>query len=163
MAGVITTRDELIEYLALYGWMGSAQLGALDGIFEGGGGEPVPVTVAGITDAGATGRAVLRSADAVAARTAMGAGTSNLAIGTTATTALAGNTALLAIGTTATTAKIGNYTPTAAEVGTALKAKTQIAALTAVAVADATDLPTAQALANANKAAINAIIAALKA
>ena len=161
MAGVITTRDELIEYLALYGWMGSAQLGALDGIFESGSGGAV--TVAAITDAGATGRAVLRSADAVAARTAMGAGTSNLAIGTTATTALAGNTALLAIGTTATTAKAGNYTPTAAEVGTALKAKTQIAALAAVAVPDATDLTTAQALANANKAAINAIIAALKA
>lgn len=161
MAGVITTRDELIEYLALYGWMGSAQLGALDGIFESGSGGDV--TVAAITDAGATGRAVLRSADAVAARTAMGAGTSNLAIGTTATTALAGNTALLAIGTTATTAKAGNYTPTAVEVGTALKAKTQIAALAAVAVPDATDLATAQALANANKAAINAIIAALKA
>ena len=161
MAGVITTRDELIEYLALYGWMGSAQLGALDGIFESGG--EGAVTVAGITDAGATGRAVLRSADAVAARAAMGAGTSNLTVGTTATTALAGNTTLLAIGTTATTAKAGNYTPTAAEVGTALKAKAQIAALAAVAVPDATDLPTAQALANANKAAINAIIAALKA
>lgn len=42
-------------------------------------------------------------------------------------------------------------------------AKTQIVALAPVATADATDLPTAVALANANKAAINAIIAALKA
>lgn len=42
-------------------------------------------------------------------------------------------------------------------------AKTQIVALAAVATADATDLPTAVALANANKAAINAVIAALKA
>lgn len=38
-----------------------------------------------------------------------------------------------------------------------------IAALTPVSTANATDLPTAQALANANKVAINAIIAALKA
>lgn len=38
-----------------------------------------------------------------------------------------------------------------------------IAALTPVTTANATDLPTAQALANANKVAINAIIAALKA
>jgi len=42
-------------------------------------------------------------------------------------------------------------------------AKTQIAALTAVSTANATDLTTAVALANANKVAINAIIAALKA
>lgn len=40
---------------------------------------------------------------------------------------------------------------------------TAIAALTPVATANATDLATAQALANANKVAINAIIAALKA
>ena len=38
-----------------------------------------------------------------------------------------------------------------------------IAALAPVTTANATDLPTAQALANANKVAINAIIAALKA
>lgn len=38
-----------------------------------------------------------------------------------------------------------------------------ITALTPVATANATDLPTAVALANANKVAINAIIAALKA
>lgn len=40
---------------------------------------------------------------------------------------------------------------------------TAVAALTPVATANATDLPTAVALANANKVAINAIIAALKA
>ena len=142
----IDTREGLVETLSSIGVVGAARLGAFDGIFESGGGEPVPITVAAITDAGATGRAVMRSADAVAARAAMGAGTSSLAIGTTATTA-----------------KIGTYVPSTAEVGTALKAKAQIAALAAVAVPDATDLPTAQALANANKAAINAIIAALKA
>lgn len=58
------------------------------------------------------------------------------------------------IGTTATTAKAGNYAPSTAEVGNALKAKTQIAALTSVAAgADAAALVTA----------VNAIIAALKA
>jgi hypothetical protein len=42
-------------------------------------------------------------------------------------------------------------------------AKTQIAALTPVSTANASDPATTQALANANKIAINAIIAALKA
>lgn len=42
-------------------------------------------------------------------------------------------------------------------------AQTAIQALTAVSTADATDLATAVALSNANKAKINAIIAALKA
>lgn len=41
--------------------------------------------------------------------------------------------------------------------------KPEILALTPVSTANATDLATAQALANANKVAINAIIAALKA
>lgn len=43
------------------------------------------------------------------------------------------------------------------------KDKTQITALAAITTPDATDLATAQTLANANKAKINAIIAALKA
>ena len=43
------------------------------------------------------------------------------------------------------------------------KDKTQIAALTAIATPDASDPATTQTLANANKAAINAVIAALKA
>lgn len=94
-------------------------------------------------------------------------------IGTTATTALAGNTPLLQIGTTATTAKAGNYTPSSAEVAAGLKAKSQVAALSNVSAADAPvaagDTPTKAeydklvTLANANKAAINAIVAALKA
>lgn len=44
-----------------------------------------------ISDATAVGRSVLTSTNQSAARTAIGAGTSNLALGTTATTALAGN------------------------------------------------------------------------
>lgn len=49
------------------------------------------VTSVDITDSTAVGRSVLTAADAAAARTAIGAGTSNLALGTTGTTALAGN------------------------------------------------------------------------
>lgn len=48
-------------------------------------------TAANISDATAVGRSVLTATDAAAARTAIGAGTSNLALGTTATTAKAGD------------------------------------------------------------------------
>lgn len=41
--------------------------------------------------------------------------------------------------------------------------RTAVDALTAVATVDATDLASAQALANANKVAVNAVIAALQA
>lgn len=51
----------------------------------------------------------------------------------------------------------------ASQIDGAVAAKSQIAALTAVATPDATDATTVITLANANKAAINAIIAALKA
>lgn len=57
--------------------------------------------------------------------------------------------------------------PLAKEVATqidgAVAGKSQVAALTAIATADATDPATTMALANINKAKINAIIAALKA
>lgn len=98
---------------------------------SGSGGEPVTVdTLPGATT---TGKSLMKAANAEAARTAIGAGTSNLQLGTTASTALAGNTPIPAaatwanltgkpatfpptIGTTASTAKAGNYTPTIAEV-----------------------------------------------
>lgn len=51
----------------------------------------------------------------------------------------------------------------AKSVGSSAASSAAIAALTPVSQADATDLASAQALANANKAKINAIIAALKA
>jgi len=54
--------------------------------------------VAQLSDATATGRAVLTAADAAAARTAIGAGTSSLTLGTTGTTALAGSTTAAQIG-----------------------------------------------------------------
>lgn len=52
---------------------------------------PSNITSDQITDATAVGKSVLKAADAAAARTAIGAGTSNLALGTTASTAAAGN------------------------------------------------------------------------
>ncbi|MGU3399155.1 hypothetical protein ACLBWS_05340 [Brucellaceae bacterium D45D] len=63
-------------------------------ITEAGGG-PTSVTTSQISDATALGRSVMTAGDQASARAAMGAGTSNLALGTTATTALAGNTALV--------------------------------------------------------------------
>lgn len=57
-------------------------------------------TAASISDATATGRSILTATDATAARTAIGAGTSNLALGTTSTTA-----------------KAGDYAPTKTDVG----------------------------------------------
>jgi hypothetical protein len=47
--------------------------------------------VADLSDSTTVGRSLVTAADAAAARTAIGAGTSNLAIGTTSTTAKAGN------------------------------------------------------------------------
>ena len=54
-------------------------------------GTPSPVSSAGITDATSIGRSVLTAADAAAVRTAIGAGTSSLALGTTSSTAKAGD------------------------------------------------------------------------
>lgn len=105
-------------------------------IQEAGGGE---VTSDDITDATDVGKSVLTAATAADARTAIGAGTSNLTIGTTASTA-----------------KAGNYTPTTTEVSDSLKAKAEIAALTEIAdpaTATPEDVATA----------VNAIIAALQA
>lgn len=49
------------------------------------------ITAAAITDSTVVGRAVLKAVDAAAARTAIGAGTSNLELGTTESTAKAGD------------------------------------------------------------------------
>lgn len=87
------------------------------------------VTTEDITDATALGKELLKASNAASARTAIGAGTSNLTIGTTATTAKAGNyvptwtevtgkpaTFTPTIGTTPTTAKAGDYVPTWGEI-----------------------------------------------
>lgn len=117
------------------GWIPAVrQLAAA--IDDSGGGA---ITSNDITDATTVGKSVLTATDAAAARTAIGAGTSNLQIGTTADTA-----------------KVGNYAPSTAEVSTALKDKSEIAALTAIAdptTATAEDVATL----------LNAVIAALQA
>lgn len=87
--------------------------------FVGSSGETT-VTAAQISDATTVGRNVLKATDAAAARTAIGAGTSSLALGTSGTTALAGNTPKLSAN--AITA-IAALTPasTAADIVTALQ------------------------------------------
>lgn len=49
------------------------------------------ITAANISDSTSVGRSILTATDAAAARTVIGAGSSDLALGTTSTTALAGN------------------------------------------------------------------------
>lgn len=71
---------------------GDALIQVLATITEvGGDSGDVTVTSAQITDATTVGKSVLTATDAAAARTAIGAGTSSLAIGTTSTTAMAGD------------------------------------------------------------------------
>lgn len=101
--------------------------------------DTVKVTSDSITDATAVGKSVLTATTADAARTAIGAGTSDLVVGTTASTA-----------------KAGDYTPTTSEVSNSLKVKVEIAALTPIA-----DPATATAAAVATL--LNEVIAALKA
>lgn len=55
------------------------------------GGETEPITSDSITDATTVGKSVLTAEDAAAARTAIGAGTSNLVLGSGASQAAAGN------------------------------------------------------------------------
>lgn len=117
------------------GWIPAVR--ELEGqIQEAVGGE---VTSDSIVDATGVGKSVLTADTAAAARTAIGAGTSNLTIGTTASTA-----------------KAGNYVPSTNEVAASLKAKAEITALTEIA-------DTAEATAEDVATAVNAIIAALKA
>jgi hypothetical protein len=66
----------------------------------GGGGTGGPVTIADITDATPIGKQLLAIATQAAGRTAIGAGTSDLALGTTSTTAAAGNHTHTAAGVT---------------------------------------------------------------
>uniref|UniRef100_A9U7M1 Predicted protein n=1 Tax=Physcomitrium patens TaxID=3218 RepID=A9U7M1_PHYPA len=75
-----------------------------------GGGGGGTITSNSITDATATGKSVLTAANQAAARTAIGAGTSNLAIGTTASTVAAGNHVHPASAVTATAIAPGTAT-----------------------------------------------------
>ena len=93
-------------------------------IGDSGGGGSTTVTTESISDATTLGRNLVKATDMGAARTLIGAGTSNLTLGTTATTAKAGNyqptweqvsgkpTAFPPIlGLTAGTAKAGDWNP----------------------------------------------------
>lgn len=74
----------------------------------------VPATPTADTLSGATavGKSVLKASDAAAARTAIGAGTSSLALGTTATTALKGDTVIPAATPAGTRAQLDAGTDT---------------------------------------------------
>lgn len=87
--------------------------------------EPVQVTSDDITDATDVGKEVLTASDAAGARSAIGAGTSNLQIGTTASTAMAGNTNIPAA---PTWGNISGKPAVVAEGATAAAARTAIGA-----------------------------------
>lgn len=101
---------------------------------------PGAVSPDDITGATAVGKSVLTAADAAAARVAMGAGTSSLALGTTSTTAKAGDYAppaastsvagVIQIGTGAANAAAGNHNhAVTADAGSGLAAAANIQAL----------------------------------
>ena len=77
---------------------------------------PAAPTADTLSGATAVGKSVMKAADAAAARDAIGAGTSSLALGTTATTALKGDTAIPTIPATMSASE--------AEAGTATTQRT---------------------------------------
>ena len=134
-----------------------------------------------ITDSTTIGRAVLKATDAAAARTAIGAGTSNLTIGTTASTAKAGNytpswadvtgkPTVIAAGTTAAEARsaIGAGTSSLTIGTTASTAKAgnyhptwdQVTSKPAVIAAGATDVAARTAISVPSTAEMNSAITA---
>ncbi|MMZ43909.1 Head fiber protein [compost metagenome] len=116
----------------------------------GSGGGGGAVTVDNITDATAVGKSVLKSADAAAVRTAIGAGTSNLKVGTTAADAKAGNYAPAVADISGATA-LGKQLMAVAD---AAAARTAIGAGTPVSAATtAANGTVKQAAAQANSAA----------
>lgn len=132
-----------------------------------------------ITDATTTGKSVLRATDAAAARTAIGAGTSNLAIGTTASTAKAGNyvpawadvtskPAVIAAGADAAAARtaIGagtsnltiGTTASTAKAGNYVPSWNEVSAKPAVIAAGATDVAARSAISVPSTSEMNAAI-----
>lgn len=103
IAATSTAVDAIPASFVTYDGTNLKQNGAVVPISTGGAGSGF-VAASGITDSTAVGRAVVTAADAAAARTAIGAGTSNLAIGTTSTTAKAGNYAPASVDITDATA-----------------------------------------------------------
>ena len=92
--GIATAVQSLAEEstAAIAQWSAvSNELGAISTALPGKADVGHTHTAAQVSDSTATGRSMLTAADSAAARTAIGAGTSNLTIGTTSTTAAAGN------------------------------------------------------------------------
>lgn len=85
---VLTAVDQAAARAAIGAGTSSLSLGSTASTAKAGNWNP---SAANITDATATGRSLLTATDAAAARTAIGAGTSNLVIGNTAADAKAGN------------------------------------------------------------------------
>ncbi|WP_456289725.1 hypothetical protein M1D70_09395 [Paenibacillus sp. AK002] len=106
------------------------------------------VTTNSISDATTVGKSFLKAADAAAARTVIGAGTSNQN--------LSALTAAEATTGTATTARAITAAVLAGAINERTKGKAQIAALTPIADPSTADAPTVATL-------LNAVIAALKA
>lgn len=89
---------------------------------------------ADISDASTVGRQVLTAADAAAARTAIGAGTSNLVIGTGANQAMAGNTPIPAAPAQGTAAELEAGTSTTPKLYSAKMIHDEIARQVAAAI-----------------------------
>lgn len=85
---VLTATDAAAARTAIGAGTSSLAIGTTGTTAKAGNYQP---TAANISDATTTGRSVLTATDAAAARTAIGAGTSNLALGSTGATAAAGN------------------------------------------------------------------------
>lgn len=133
----VVDAEALIGQMIALGWQplgaplmvepdrGTIYQAMIQGSADGGGTGPTTIVVADITDATEVGQGLLLAADQAAARAAIGAGTSSLALGTTAGAALA-----------------GNYQPTAANISDAgafgrqlLQAADQAAAKTLLGIA----------------------------
>ena len=93
---VLTAADQAAARTAIGAGSSSLVIGTTSTTAKAGDYQP---TAANISDSTAIGRSLITAADSAAARTAIGAGTSNLTIGTTGSTA-----------------KAGNYQPTAANI-----------------------------------------------
>jgi hypothetical protein len=173
---VLTADDAAAARTAIGAGTSDLAIGTTAGTAKAGDWKPA---AADITDATAIGQSVVKATTAAAARTAIGAGTSNLALGTTASTAKAGNyqptaanisdatavgrnvlkatdaaaarsaigagTSDLALGTTSSTAAAGNHTHTGYATTAQVNAKVTgvgITAIEAVTVMPGTPNPT---------------------
>lgn len=135
---MLAANSALTAYGAPYALRGGVAQIVASGI-SGSDDSPSEVISNDITDATTVGRQVLTAADADAARDAIGAGTSNLALGTGAGDAMPGNTTIPAAVTWAT---IGGKPAVVAEGADMAAARTSIGAAAAADIPDVPDAPT---------------------